>query len=249
MQRKQFRRLFPTYVISLERTPDRLQRFVDMNRDADIDVEVFKAFDGRGLDLAGVDPAVLVPGTTSYRPGSIGSAISHRTLWQACAAGDKPFLIFEDDAAIRADTRDVLPDLVGDLDKSWDLLILGCNTDFISEVALADDLHLRFGFTVERPDATQLRKFTTGRHRIGVVRLIHFFGLCGYLLSPSGAQSLLRQCFPLDARAVHFSRRKESVQAYTLDTRINAHLRFINAFACLPPLVMPDNTPAHSAKV
>lgn len=248
MHRKQFRRLFPAHVISLERTPDRLQRFVDMNRDADIDIDVFTAIDGKGLDIATVDPSVLAPGTTSYKPGSVGSALSHRTLWQACAGGDKPFLIFEDDAAIRADTREVLPGLVDALGKSWDLLILGCNTNFVSEVALADDLNLRFSFTVEYPDAAQLRKFTAGRHQVGVVRLVHFFGLCGYLLSPSGAQSLLRQCFPLDARAVHFSGRKESIRAYTLDTRINAHLRFINAYACLPPLVMPDNTRAHSAK-
>jgi hypothetical protein len=31
------------------------------------------------------------------------------------------------------------------------------------------------------------------------------------------------------------------VGTFTLDTRMNAHLPFIQGFMCLPPLVMPDN--------
>jgi glycosyl transferase, family 25 len=248
MNRRLFRKLFPTFVISLERTPHRLARFLEWNKDADIDVEVAAAVDGKTLDLANLDPALIAPGTTAYRPGSIGSAMSHKALWERCAAGNKPFFILEDDAAVRGDIKTILPPLVDGLDKSWELLIVGYNTDVFTEIAVVGDMSLRAIFSIAYPDASQLVQFTKGRQHVGVGRLISFFGLCGYLISPTGARSLLRQCFPLDSRTAYVPVAQKSIRTFTLDTRVNAHLRFIQAYACLPPLVMPDNAPTSSVK-
>lgn len=241
MNRNLFRKRFPAFVISLERTPERLVRFREWNAPADIEIEVSKAVDGRTLDLATVDPQVLTPGTVSYRAGSVGSALSHRGLWQKCAAGDRPYLVFEDDAAIRSDIRTVLPPLVESLDSAWDLLILGYNTDAVAEVVVVDDFNLRLAWPQTNPSAAQLVKFMDGRWPVAIARARTFFGLCGYLISPSGARALLRLCFPLESRAVNVPGLSYLMGTFTLDTRMNAHLPFIQGFMCLPPLVMPDN--------
>ena len=56
MNRSAFRKRFPTYVISLERTPARLDRFLAWNQPADIDFNTFKAVDGTRIDLSAIDP-------------------------------------------------------------------------------------------------------------------------------------------------------------------------------------------------
>lgn len=248
MNRRAFAKRFPAFVISLERTPQRLANFLKWNAAADVEIEVFGAVDGRTLDIAAVDPAILKPGTTSYRPGSVGSALSHRALWERCAAGDRPFLIFEDDAAIRSDIRDVLPTLVDGLDGAWELFVLGYNTDTVVDIAIAPDLNIYCAFSNLYPEPVHLAQFMASRGPVGVGRLNNFFGLCGYLLSPRGARLLLEKCFPLDGRTLHVAASKLKMSTYTLDTRIDTHLPFVHAYACMPPLVMPDNRQAVSAK-
>ena len=248
MNRRAFAKHFPTFVISLERTPHRLTDFRRWNAAADLEIEVFNAVDGRTLDIGAVDPAILKPGTTCYKAGSVGSAMSHRALWQRCAAGEKPFLIFEDDAAIRGDVRDVLPALVDGLEPSWELFLLGYNTDVLVEVAMADDLNMRLGFSNRYPEPADLARFTAGRSAVGVGRLTLFFGLCGYLISPAGARSLLIKCFPLELRTLQVAASGVKLATNTLDIRIDTHLPFVRAYACVPPLVMPDNRAATSAK-
>lgn len=248
MIRDVFSKRFKAHVISLERTPQRLKQFWDWNRPAEIDIEVFKAVDGRTLDFATVDPEILKPGTTSYKIGSVGSAMSHRTLWQECAAGDKPYLIFEDDAAIRGDLRSTLPRLVDQIPADWDLLCLGYNTDTIMDIDVGANIRLRFGFPGRNIAPSQLTRFTPTRGPVGVARLLNFFGLCAYLISPQGARNLLKHCFPLDGRLIFIPGLNRNIVAFTLDSRINAHLAALQAYACIPPLVLPSNDAATSAK-
>ena len=82
----------------------------------------------------------------------MGATLSHRSLWQLCAAAGKPFIIFEDDTVARHDLREALAALVDDLPDDWDLLYLGYNMDAVVEVALADDVNMRLGFAPHYPD-------------------------------------------------------------------------------------------------
>ena len=234
---------YPAFVISLARTPERLRRFREWNRPAEIDIETFNAIDGRDLVINEVDPAILQPGTTTYAKGAIGSALSHRSLWERCAEVDKPFLIFEDDAAIRSDARTVLPSLVNFLGTEWDVLLLGYNTTPFTDFAISDGIVTRATTVSPPPGASQLVRFTTGRMPVGLARVRLFFGLCGYLLSPAGARGLLAGCFPLDERQLQdHTKNNRPLRTYTLDTRVSTHLHFLRAYACVPPLVMPDNS-------
>ncbi len=240
---------FDARVISLARTPQRLQQFWDWNRAAGIKPRIFNAIDGRTLNLAIVDPNLLTPGTRSYKPGSVGSALSHRLLWKECAGGDRPFLILEDDVAIRSDLRAVLPGIVAQAGADWDFICLGYNTDTFLEIDVGAEVALRFGFPGGNVSQAQLARFPETRGNVGVARLTNFFGLCAYVLSPRGARNLMERCFPLDGRSIFIRSLSRNVIAGTLDTRINDHLASLNAYACIPPLCLPDNSPAVSTKV
>ena len=90
--------------------------------------------------------------------------------------------------------------------------------------------------------------FASTRWPVGVVPINIAFGLCAYLISPKGAGQLLKSCFPLDSRTIALSP-TETVKANLIDIRVNASLRFLRAFACVPPLAMPDNAPARSVRL
>ncbi len=239
---------FSAHVISLPRTPQRLDRFRKWNEASGIDFEVLKAVDGRGLMINLVGPAVLKPGTVSYTQGGVGSALSHRMLWQGCADGETPFLICEDDAALRADAASAIPALMARLPAGWDMICLGYNPDTLIELDIGAGIRLRFGFPALNPPPEQLGRFVSSQTPVGAARLVNFFGLCAYVLSPQGARRLLDLCFPLDDRAVFVEALGHKVWVTTLDGRINTHLEEIAAYAAIPPIALPDNHAARSAK-
>jgi glycosyl transferase family 25 len=249
MNRNLFAKRFETYVISLERTPHRLKQFREWNEAADIDIEVFKAIDGRQLDMTRIDASIVDPEVFADRPGSIGSATSHHTLWSRCAAGQRPFLIFEDDTAVRADIRTKLPPLVDGLDKDWDLFCIGYNTDTLIEIDVGANIHLRYGFPQKNLSAETLTDFTTTTGDVCARRLTNFFGLCAYMLSPRGAQRLLELVFPLHGRPIHIQSLGRRLRTRAVDVRTNAHLGQVKAYACIPPLAIPSNDIALSTKV
>ncbi len=239
---------FTAHVISLLRTPQRLAQFRKWNAPCGIDFALLEAVDGRALRPDQIDPSVLKPGTRSYTPGSIGSALSHRTLWQRCAAGETPFLICEDDAALRADVGSAIPALMAGIPAGWDMICLGYNADTLVELDIGADIRLRFGFPRSNPTPQQLGHFVATHTPIGLARLVNFFGLCAYVLSPAGARRLLGVCFPLDDRYVMIESLVRLMMITTLDGRINAHLAEIRAYAVVPPIALPDNDTARSAK-
>jgi glycosyl transferase, family 25 len=209
---------------------------------------VAEAVDGHALKRDRIDPSVVRPGTLSYMPGSIGSAMSHRAIWLRCAAGRDPALICEDDAALRWDAASAIPALMAGAPAGWDMICLGYNPDTAHELNLGGDIHVCFGFPRGNPTRKQLGLFIGATTPVGIARLTAFFGLCAYLVSPAGARRLLDACFPLDDRYVMIKSLARLMRAQTLDFRINDHLAELAAYAAIPPLALPDNDPVRSAK-
>ncbi|MCR4282088.1 MAG: glycosyltransferase family 25 protein, partial [Bauldia sp.] len=131
---------FPdAYVINLKRTPERLAAFLKQNSGTGIDFKRFEAADG---GLIGDEEAIRIklvkPGTRWRTAATIGVALSHRNLWEAAIAEDRPRLVFEDDAFVRDDLRTVFAAAVADL-AAWDIILLGYNTDALVEFNIAGD--------------------------------------------------------------------------------------------------------------
>ena len=229
------------YVINLARTPERLAAFLKQNAACGIAFRRFEAADGTAI---GEEEAVRINlikrGTTWRTAATIGVALSHRTLWEATAAEDRPRLVFEDDAYIRTDLPAVLKPAL-DLLPAWDIVLLGYNTDALVEFNVAGEFDMSGLFTVKHPSATQLQRFVRSRNPAHPFRLRHAFGISAYAISPVGARKLLARCFPMDNRMIEFKAARNRFRAFSIDSMMNAAYRDIDAYAFVGPLALPLN--------
>jgi glycosyl transferase, family 25 len=236
----QFDLIFDCFVVSLKRTPERLRVFRTRNSQCGINFQHCEAIDGEQLDASKVESSIVAKGATDYTAGSIGNAMSHLTLWQRCAGQTKAFVVLEDDAVVRSDIKARLITTTAQLNE-WDIILLGYNTDAPLELNIAPGILLGGHFSVFYPNNDQLADFATSTNPVGLHRLHVAMGICGYVISPSGAQSLMRNCFPMDNRLVPYASFSYKFPAYGLDSIMATIYPKIRAYACLAPLVMTAN--------
>ena len=90
-------------VVNLDRRPDRLAAFDQRFRAAAGDevtdrVRRHPAVDGQAIELTPEVRHLFRGNDHDYRRGIVGCALSHLDLWRQVAAGDRPAVVFEDDA-------------------------------------------------------------------------------------------------------------------------------------------------------
>ena len=240
--------MFDCRVINLARNPQRLKRFLEQNATARLHIERFEAVDGSKIDLVdAVANGTIVRGA-KYTPGAIGVAMSHRAIWRDSIARKKCALVFEDDVILRRDLGDLLPKLVSQLPESWDIMLLGYNTDSILDLGLGcGKISLYGSFSVAYPTSSELSAFADSNEPVGTYKLNGAFGISGYAISPRGAERLLSKCFPMDNRVIPIPALGRGIVLTGLDGMLNAFFRRISAFACFAPLVLPINDRSSSS--
>ena len=242
--RNDFDSLFDCFVISLSRTPDRLDLFRVRNSGCAINFRHFEAVDGRQVNLAEVRDRLVARGT-NYKPGSIGSALSHSALWKMCAAQEKHFLILEDDAVARNDIKQRLLELLIPFGE-FDIVLLGWNTDCPLELEIAPGIIYGGGFSVRYPTEKILSDFIVSSNPVGLHRLNVSIGIPGYVISPRGARLMLRECFPMNHCLVNFASWNVAYRSQDIDGMMAAQFTKSAAYACVAPLVMTPNDPSTS---
>ena len=121
---------FHPRVISLERTPNRLEAFRHRLQDSSTKVSWQPGVDGTNLDLdALVRQGVLSSSAASWPRGQIGCALSHLEAWRACQSSGENLLVFEDDVLLGMNWCLRLQGLLRQLPEGWDFLLLGWNQD------------------------------------------------------------------------------------------------------------------------
>lgn len=231
-------------VINLDRQPERLAEFREWNDGCGLDIERFPATDGATLDEA---TRRTVSTSDRLTRGMIGSALSHKRLWERVIETARPMVIFEDDAVLRGDIAGVLPSVLAQVRARgfWDIILLGFNTN--------TRVHLHPGETLQAPlkisiypTREELVAHKNVQTTVVPYRLTHAFGICGYVLSPIGAKKLLEQCFPIDDRLIFPPGLKKPLIVTTVDTMMYSIYASIAAYVCLPPLVLTPNDPSTS---
>jgi glycosyl transferase family 25 len=105
--------------------------------------------------------------------GSLACALSHYFIYKECSGANKPYLIFEDDIIIDNKFDSDLSQVINHItDKDYDIVYLGYN-----EIG-------GFAKTKINDVLSEPRGLITG--------------LYGYIVSPSGAEKLLKSVFPLN---------------------------------------------------
>jgi GR25 family glycosyltransferase involved in LPS biosynthesis len=109
----------------------------------------------------------------------LGSASSHKALWERAAAGRRPIIIIEDDAVLRLDICTALTTVIRGIGGFWDILLLGFNTDAVVAARLANKIVGSTTFP-DYPSAEYLGQFRLSTEASAPARLINAFGTCGY---------------------------------------------------------------------
>jgi GR25 family glycosyltransferase involved in LPS biosynthesis len=235
--------MLPSYVINLDRLPERLASFQKWNAISGLRPERFAAIDGRTAD-----PNLLrsvARNAPNYTPGALACGLSHQELWKRVAKSDRPAIILEDDAVLRADTPFFLDTLLMTMPADWDIILLGYNTDAMLTLKAGEVPRQPLWLPPHPTDAmlTAFQKMPDFPRAYG---LANAMGTCAYVISPAGAATLLRLCFPMDNRTI----RMPGVgvfPAFGLDSMLNAFYDSIKAFVTLPLLAMTPNTSSETA--
>lgn len=164
----------PTFVINLDRSPDRLEHFSLQAARARINVTRFSAVDGSLLDMEGLRKRnILGPRYPWNWRGSAACALTHFILYeQMLQSNATHYLIFEDDAYLSADFLPKLADALALVPEDWDVLNVGC-----------------FGWSC---DGTMLR----GNIMAPNTKCVS--GTSSYIITRRGARTMLDVCLPMN---------------------------------------------------
>ena len=225
----------PTHVISLARTPGRLESFRADNPDLE-GWSVFPAIDGATVDAATRD---ALGDTALWSSGGVGASLSHIALWRLCVEQGEPLTICEDDAILRADFAQTSAALL-DRVTAFDIVLWGWNFDAVMEAevspgvpaaVLGDQVALRGGVQAFRShDAAPI-----------LLRLRKALGVTCYTISPAGAATLLARCLPIGRVRLALPMMAYEIGNVTFDVTMASLYAQMAAHVALPPLAVTRN--------
>jgi hypothetical protein len=226
-------------VISLDRTPDRFDRFVALH--PGFPIARFSAIDGARVTRADCLRDGLINEQNTYNPGAIGIALSHTTLWRDCAAGSVPFHIVEDDVILRADFVSAAAAALATL-PDWDIVLWLHNFDWPVKIRPPGEIG---------PVVMQYEPDDGGRNWDGfratrvapmLVPVLSAGGIGCYSISPQGARRLLADCLPIgNAMAEYVPKPGTGWLNTGLDVEMSRHYGRRLAFFAIPPLAVAPN--------
>ena len=237
---------YPLLVISLKRTPERLETFFSINQQSlsDWDVEVVYGIDGVEQDeLMHRSKWITEDVAKTWTRGAIGSALSHIKAWRRCIESNQVNLIVEDDAVLSVNLKSKLKELniLGTNAEDQSLFLLGWNMDSLLQAEISQGLEMISLFEPVYPDLKEIRKIINSRASRRVCNLKRCFGLPAYLVSPNVAQQLSKMCKPLQAEKNGMTRGIPEHYLTTLDGMLTNRYEKIKAQIIVPPLSLATN--------
>lgn len=234
--------LASTYLINLDRSTDRLQRFNVRNSHLRHVVRM-SAIDGTQIDRKQLIASGRVLSDLRYSAGTLSCALSHIQLWELAIAKSKPVTIFEDDIATHPHFQKCAADVLAALPNDWDFVQWGCMINSENNLTAWVDLGrvpVRIDSTapVRWRDDAGYRAFQEEPLMIAApVRMIHSWGLFAYSISIKGARLAIEHCLPLREQKIAIQNRpwKDS----GLDVKMCALYPRIKAFLSFPQLAIP----------
>jgi len=233
-------------VISLKRTPERMELFELINANVGLTFETLEAVDGQLIDLEELTRAGITVEGLPWKPGAIGAALSDLRCWERAVASGRPVGILEDDVFLRHDFVRKAVEVCDGMPDDWDIIHLGFNTDTVFDVEIAPGCHAQGSFNVWYPSLEDCERFVKTSNPVAPVRLHNAFGNCSYVVSPKGARKLIDGCLPLAMSEVFVPAYPAVFVANSKDVLMNNLYKDMSAFICIPPLAMPINDKASS---
>ena len=232
--------MMPIYLINLESSADRLATFQKSNAHLG-DVVRFPAIDGRLLDKEKLVKDGVMASECGYMPGAIGCALSHASLWRRAVEENKIITVFEDDVVATYRFQEKAAQIMSTLPEDWDFIQWGYIFDPLFIWADFGFSKATLSFYDRRFQGADKSEFQSSDLSSNAVRLAHSYGTQAYSVSPKGARLLLESCLPLSSRLVSFPGTGIVAANTGIDCAMNAVYQSMQAFTCIPPLVIHDN--------
>ena len=237
---------FQLLVITLERTPERLEAFYKNNKDAvaDLNVEVIHGIDGyEQEEINQKSRWVSESAIENWTRGAIGSALSHIKAWRRCIELDQEVLIAEDDVILARNLRSKLKELHTIERKTGQnsLILLGWNPDSLLQAELFPGLDMISLFEPTYPEIREIERIINNDRELRLCNLHQCFGLPAYWINPAVAHKLLQACMPLQVENNKMTRGIPKHVLVTLDGMLTNRYREINAKVTIPPLALALN--------
>jgi glycosyl transferase family 25 len=228
-----------TFVISLKRTPHRLQAFKKNNPHFH-SYEVFSAVDGLDvIECLDEHRDVFCEGLP-YSAGAYGVTLSHKQLWEHALMENTSVTVCEDDVILHPEFVARRQEVIESLGDSWDFVQWGWNFDACLITEMASLSHCIMQFNQESLRAN-FQDYLSQPVRPTVQRLLSSFGICCYSISPQGALKFLNGCFPLETFDWLLPGTDASVPNYGIDVAMNQVYVSSESFVTLPPLAISLN--------
>ena len=197
--------------VNMDSRPEKWKYHLEQCKNAQVpNVERFSAIVGSSFDMGSqyIQKLFLFTqnfvGNNKNTNGIVGCALSHYDLWKQVVELDQPMLILEDDVTFQPHFIDRLGFFLNILEEktNWDVLFLGfhghednCDKHNIPYTYLTDTFH-----KTSLTSYKYMTKFGTKNDASG----LHGGGTFAYLISPQGAQRLVKMVkdhkfyFPVD---------------------------------------------------
>lgn len=232
------------FVINLDRTPERMASFIETNPHLS-HVSRFSAIDGKTVSRSKLVESGQFKEPIFYSDGALGNMLSHRQIWEIARNRDGYVTVLEDDAIVHQEFMAHASRLIDSLGADWDIVLWGWNFDesmsfdiFPGVPCLANfsqsDLRARF-------DKIQKADFVPSLHK-----LRYAFGTVAYSISPKGAEKLLSLSAQNEPFLYKVPLFQLEVENTGTDSVMTVLYNQLNAFACVPPLVVTRNIHAQS---
>lgn len=228
------------HLINLDRSTTRLALFRERNAHLENVVRV-SAVDGSTVDRDELIANGTITDDLPYWPGSLGNALSHLNLWRKAVAENRGLTIFEDDVICSSDFYQASESILVRLPADWDIVQWGYNHDPLFVWVDFGFSKAKLEFYDRRYRGENFLKFQSVSMSHSAVKVAHSFGTMAYSISPKGAQALLQTCLPLRNRVIAFPGTGTAVNDLGIDNPMAGAYVSMQAFLCLPPLVLHDN--------
>lgn len=183
----------------------------------------------------------LFDANLSYTPGACGIAMTTYRLWTEIAQGNEIVTIAEDDAIFRSDFHEASESIFRQYKNHADFVTWGYNFDSIVRMALFDGNVQCCTLFDQDAMRNSVDNFLADLRPVNLFRLMEFYGLCAYSISPSGAQLLLERCFPLKNENYPAPGLGRTLRNFGIDIVMNQHYHEMSSYVSFPPLAISRN--------
>lgn len=209
----------------------------------------FSGIDGKSVDRERLVKDKIIAPNLEYTAGALGCAVSHVKLWKEAVTRHKVMTVAEDDAIFNCQFTRHASSLLANVRADWDFILWSASLRCYTWLdALPGGAGARLEF-FSGDVMTNIPDFQEAEIEPALLRAHYLLGTVCYSVSPRGARALLDWCLPIRPMIVDFAGFGLRLNNAGIDCIMNGVMPSLRAYACLPPLVISNESPEDSVRI